>query len=297
MAASTTNGSVAHGDALTPLTDIDVGVVVPDPAHEYGPGRRGPRGLMDRAADAVRRELKAEYGDLRVEVEGRKRSVLVRFNDPVRAGWADFTADIIVAIDNPSGRGLYIPKWDSWDRSDPETHTRMVLAAIESSKVRYARDVRLLKHWNRQRSTRLMCSWHIKVLALACLNTPGNLLDGLVGWFEHAVRRLQAGPTPDPAKVGPNVKTPIPQAEVVRQLRNGLDLLRDAIRLESEGWAVLAHAKLAEFFNDPKMLPAPSPVAVRLQEADRLRKRNELRTTRPAVVGVQPPVRSWSRSK
>ncbi len=25
------NGSVAHGDALTPLTDVDVGVVVPDP--------------------------------------------------------------------------------------------------------------------------------------------------------------------------------------------------------------------------------------------------------------------------
>ena len=37
------NGSIAHGDALTPLTDVDLGVVVPDPDEIYGPGRRGPK--------------------------------------------------------------------------------------------------------------------------------------------------------------------------------------------------------------------------------------------------------------
>jgi hypothetical protein len=35
------NGSIAHGDALTPLTDVDLGVVVPDPDHTYGPGKMG----------------------------------------------------------------------------------------------------------------------------------------------------------------------------------------------------------------------------------------------------------------
>ncbi len=33
-----TNGSVAHGDALDPLTDVDLGVVVLDPDGLYGPG-------------------------------------------------------------------------------------------------------------------------------------------------------------------------------------------------------------------------------------------------------------------
>ncbi|MCR2812978.1 hypothetical protein [Microbacterium sp. zg.Y1084] len=35
------NGSVAHGDALTPLTDVDLGVVIPNPGGVYGPGNRG----------------------------------------------------------------------------------------------------------------------------------------------------------------------------------------------------------------------------------------------------------------
>ena len=38
------NGSIAHGDALFPLTDVDLGIVVPDPDHRYGPGRPVQRG-------------------------------------------------------------------------------------------------------------------------------------------------------------------------------------------------------------------------------------------------------------
>src|SRR5688572_13695389 len=48
------NGSIAHGDALTPLTDVDLGVVVPDPDNQYGPGLKGPKDLKARAADAIR---------------------------------------------------------------------------------------------------------------------------------------------------------------------------------------------------------------------------------------------------
>ncbi len=44
------NGSIAHGDALTPpLTDVDLGVVVPDPDNKYGPpGLKGPDDLKQR---------------------------------------------------------------------------------------------------------------------------------------------------------------------------------------------------------------------------------------------------------
>jgi predicted nucleotidyltransferase len=143
------SGSVAHGDALCPLTDVDVGVVVADPNHLYGPGKRGPAALKERAARAIRDTLKDEYPRLRVIVAGRKRSLLVSFGDPVAKGLQDFTADVIVAVDNPTGAGLYIPRYVGWDRSHPEKHTELVRAAVASSKVSYSRVVRLLKHWAR----------------------------------------------------------------------------------------------------------------------------------------------------
>lgn len=105
------NGSVAHGDALNPLNDVDLGVVIPNPGGLYGPGRRGPAELQDRAAEAIRRDLGQLYDDLRVEIRGHKRSILVRFREPVTPGQPDFTADVIVAIDNPNGQGLFIPRW------------------------------------------------------------------------------------------------------------------------------------------------------------------------------------------
>jgi hypothetical protein len=55
------NGSIAHGDALNPLTDVDLGGVVPDLDHRYGPGKRGPKELKDRAAAAIRADLADEY--------------------------------------------------------------------------------------------------------------------------------------------------------------------------------------------------------------------------------------------
>ncbi len=291
------NGSLAHGDALTPLSDVDLGVVVPDPDHEYGPGKRGPRALQDRAADAIRSELKDTYGDLRVQVEGNKRSVKIWFRDPVHPGGPDFTADVIVAIDDPAAPGLYIPRYATWDKSHPERHTQLVLAAIKDSEVRFARVVRLLKHWDRHRSTPPLCSWHIKVLGLDCLDTPGSLRDGLVDWFEHTERAIQDGPTPDPAHVGPDIETVVPKTEALRHVRNAIDGLREAIELEDAGWHTLAHDKLAKLFNDAEMLPAPPRHEVEEQEAERLRHRRDADRhahTRPRPALAPPPVRSWS---
>ena len=73
--------SVAHGDANTPLTDVDLGIVVDETG--YGPGKKGPLTLMERARDAIREHLKDEFSNLTVTVDGQKRAVLVRFGDPV----------------------------------------------------------------------------------------------------------------------------------------------------------------------------------------------------------------------
>ncbi|MEV7345097.1 hypothetical protein [Streptomyces sp. NPDC093544] len=78
------NGSVAHGDANTPLTDVDLGVVLTKKdAEPYGPGKKSALSLMEKARDAIREDLDDEFPKLTIEVLGRRRAVLVRFGDPV----------------------------------------------------------------------------------------------------------------------------------------------------------------------------------------------------------------------
>ncbi|NDK30619.1 nucleotidyltransferase domain-containing protein [Nesterenkonia haasae] len=298
------NGSIAHGDALTPLTDVDLGIVVPDPDQQYRPGKRGPKDLKERAAEAIRAGLKQRYGDLAVEVKGRKRSILVRFRDPVAPGKPDFTADVIVAIDNPGGAGLYIPRFESWDRSHPENHTELIVAANKITDACFARVVRLLKHWNRSNSKSL-CSWNIKALALGCIDTPTALIAGMREWFRYAIEELSRGETPDPAGVAANlIKLNDTRTEVVRRLKRSLEKLDRAISYERAGYMTLAHNELAKFFNDPEMLPAPSPLAVLEEEGRRVaaEKANDSKTfgapalltgTGPSAGRDRGNVRSW----
>lgn len=257
------NGSVAHGDALTPLTDVDVGVVVKGAEETYGPGMKGPTDLKEQAAEALRRELKGDYPKLVVIVEGQKRSILVRFGDPVTKGQADFTADVIVAVDNVDDDGLYIPRFDCWDRSHPEKHTELVLKAIEDTDVVYARVVRLLKHWNR-RNDKPLCSWNIKALALDCITEPTTLLRGLEVWFKHAEEQLTLGETEDPAKVAPKpIKMNKSKTVVLRKIKDAHEHLALAVEMENARYHALAHDELAKVFNDETMLPKPGRIAVK----------------------------------
>jgi len=268
------NGSVAHGDALTPLTDVDVGVVVLDSDGEYGPGKKGPTTLMDKAARVIREELRPTYGELRVEVKDRKRSILIKFNEPVSERAEDFTADVIVAIDNPDAAGLFIPRWTGWDRSHPEQHTRMVKRAINDTRTAYAHVVRLLKRWNRANGKPL-CSWNIKALALGCITAPTTQLQGLLTWFAYAIAELEKGETMDPARVAPKpikLNEDMTRKQVVDLLVDSRKLLLKAIALEKEGYPVLANDALARFFNDDVMLPRPDQAGVRRATAERFKK-------------------------
>ena len=302
------NGSVAHGDALTPLTDVDVGVVVKGAEETHGPGMKGPTDLKEQAADALRRELKGDYPKLVVIVEGQKRSILVRFGDPVTKGQADFTADVIVAVENVDDDGLYIPRFDCWERSHPEKHTELILQAIEDSDVVYARVVRLLKHWNRS-NDKPLCSWNIKALALACITEPMALLRGLQVWFQYAEEQLTVGETEDPAKVAPKpIKMNKPKTVVLRTIKDAREHLALAVEMEKAGYHALAHDELAKVFNDETMLPKPGRMAVdadarrlaleKAAEKGQHRKPSAfpglglglgLGATKPAI-----PVRSWA---
>lgn len=301
------NGSIAHGDALTPLTDVDLGVVIPDPDNLYGPGKRGPREFKHRAAEAIR-GLRTIYPKLIVELNEktggpRKRSILVRFGDPVTAGQTDFTADVIVAIDNPFGAGLYIPSFDQWDRSDPEKHTELVADANHITDARFARTVRLVKHWNR-RNDKPLCSWNIKALALPCILTPGPLFEALETWFQYAISSLTLAPTADPAHVAAKpIKLNDSKTEVLRRLRLAAEALQLAKMYDEEGYPALAQETLAGMFNDTSMLPRPSAAEVLAEQARRLAAQKAASTTvgSPALVtgtgagGLRPRdnVRSW----
>jgi hypothetical protein len=269
------NGSIAHGDALNPLTDVDLGIVIPDPEHLYGPGLRGPSELQRRAADAIRRDLSDKYPKLRVEHVGRKRSILVRFGDPVTPGQDDFTADVIVAIDNPKGAGLYIPNHLTWDRSDPEHHTELVKNANDVTRSTFARGTRLMKHWNRKNDMPI-CSWNVKALALGCIASPVTMTVYISTWLTNAIMQFSIGETPDPAGVaGPiHISDDFTMTEVVASFKEAKSIFDRALRLEAEGYPILALNELAKFFNDEEMMPRPDQAAVRAAEAVRFKAKN-----------------------
>jgi hypothetical protein len=276
------NGSVAHGDATTPLNDIDLGVVVAD-ITGYGPDGNGPEPLMDDAADAIRDHLKDEFPKLTVTVKGQRRAVLVRFGDPVTTGQPDFTADVIVALDNPTGDGLYIPNTDlpeQWDRADPETHTELILDAVAATDVVFARTVRLLKHW-RNHHGKPLCSWNIKALALECIDRPMPLVQALDIFFTHAAAEIADGPTQDPAGVADPIETNIPRKEAAFKLRTARDKVQKAVKDEAEGRP--ASAQQALHWLLPGVVPEPDPSAV-LKEVSR----------NPATATTATPTRAWA---
>ena len=263
------NGSVAHGDALDPLTDVDEGIVVPDPYSEYGPGKKGPTELEERAAEAIKRALRPEFPNLRVEYVGRKRSILVHFGAPVTAGQKDFTADVIVAIDNPTALGLYIPRFIGWDRAHPVGHTALVKEANMRTRSTFARVVRLIKHWDRRHEMPL-CSWNVKALALGCIREEGELVPSLASWFDYAISELRIGETKDPTHVSDKpikINEKWTMTDVLAELERGKASLGAAIRFEREGYLMLALDELARFFNDEEMLPRPNRTDVMREQA------------------------------
>lgn len=287
------NGSLAHRDANTPLDDFDLGIVVPDPDGEYGPGRKSAADLKARAHATVRDALTAEFPNLRVEVKGRKRSVRVSFSKPVSNRADDFTGDIIVALDHADG-GLWIPRYDTWDRSDPEEHTRMIADGIAATDGVLAHANRLLKHWSHKHDDP-MCSWHIKVHSMSSITTPVPLADALEEFFEQTHADLGAGDTPDPAGVGPDIKPRVSRTHARDKLQTALDNVRAAKQAEADGKPVLARAKLAAVL--PEIVDPPTAQEVadeeRLAEIARLRQAGNLAGV-GAGAGIHVPnVRGW----
>ncbi|MEX0992211.1 MAG: nucleotidyltransferase [Actinomycetota bacterium] len=290
------NGSVAHGDAKSPLSDIDLGVIMAGADDQFGPGLEGPRPPMELARDGIREGLSDAYPKLRVQVDGKRRAVEIRFGEPVSSTAEDFTADVIVAVDNIGNTGLYIPNLpeDDWDPADPLGHTSLVKAANARTGNVFARVVRLLKYWN-ERHGSPMCSWNIKVLAMECLLTPISLADALSAFFNHAVVALERGVTEDPSGVAGPIELNMPKIDVVSRLRDGAERIDTALRAEAEGRPLTAQHHLSRLF--PDLVDPVDPDALEQEEAARVRA--EVGRDRSVGVGTAaavtlPRSRSWS---
>lgn len=272
-------------------------MIVPNPDGTYGPGSRGPSALQHRAAEAIR-SLKTKYPNLRVE-EAHRRAILVRFGGSIAKGVPDFTADVIVAIENPTGAGLYIPSGDRWDRSHPEKHTELVQRANAISAKTFAQGTRLLKHWNR-RHEKPICSWNIKALALPLVIQPTSMTAYIRDWLDYAIDELSKGETQDPAGVAGPIRMNKSRTEVILSFREAREIFKRALQLETEGYPILALNQLAKFFRDEEMMPRPNQDDVRAMEAQRIKSMNfgahaaAATAASTTSLGERVNTRSWS---
>lgn len=239
-------GSIEHGDALTPLDDVDLGVIV-EGSLALAERTKSPTQLMNRASRAIESLLGGEFPDITTSFADQKRSVVVRFH-PTHSGKRDFTADVIVALDYREGTGILVPNLNdqTWDRSDPIRHNEMIREANVATNQVLNMVVRIAKTWNRGRRKPLS-SWNIKALALECITRPVSLTEGVYTLFHHAAASLTIGPTRDPAGVAAPIRFEIPRPQVLDHLRGACDAL-DEIRARASASDLIGVKNLIRIF-------------------------------------------------
>lgn len=223
------NGSIEHGDAITPLKDIDLGVIIGDPVASIE-RQHSPVKMMTIVGEKIMNFANEHYPGMSISFAGQKRSIVVRFGGPSHSERMIFTADVIVALDYAEGQGVLVPNLltDAWDRSDPVRHTELIRDANLLSDFSLNRVVRIAKQWNRVNGGPLS-SWNIKALALACLTRPISVTEGLHTFFHFAADSLKSGLTPDPAGIASPISLEVPRSQVLRCLRRACDAIDEAI--------------------------------------------------------------------
>lgn len=223
------NGSIEHGDALSPLNDVDLGVILGAPWN-ISERRHSPAKVMKHACEVIEDLAGAQYPGLSADFTDQKRAVVVQFGFRARKAHQNFTADVIVALDFTEGVGVLIPNLqrDGWDRSDPIRHSAMIRQANSVTDSSFNAVVRIIKQWNRTAGQPLS-SWNIKALALSCILRPAPLLEGVYAFFFHARNSLRSGLTPDPAGIGAPIGLEMRKAEVLARLDDACEVLDRAI--------------------------------------------------------------------
>jgi hypothetical protein len=260
------SGSLAHRTAIAGVggrgnhVDADGAVVINRRRRpELGPDGDGvgPAGIAEEVRTFVRPRLRETYAKATLHIDGRKRSILVRFHEPLTTG-EDPTADLIVALERRSAPGLLIPQLrkDDWDPSHPERHTELITGggpALWRTR-RYV--IRLAKAWNNLQSKPPLCSFNIEVLAYEAVEARMGVAEALEATLRHGATTLPAGLTKDPAGVSGTIGLPHGKDHAVRRLTKAADELERM--LDSPNDEELVRDGLAALFPGLVSPPASS---------------------------------------
>jgi hypothetical protein len=233
------SGSLAHRTVNHPVSDGDGGLVLD--RREYP--NLGPDGGGEQPGDVVA-DLCTLLGPTLREIYPSakcgtsKRGPKVWFGAPIED--QDPTVDLVVALTRKSGGGLWIPNLErnSWEASDPETHTALITGGTASLAQTRRRVIRLAKAWNKQFTAPALSSFHLSVLALHSVTAGLGLAHGLHATFDDAARSLAAGDTPDPAGVSVPIKLLADRSIAVGRLRKAADNLAEALAADDDQAAV-----------------------------------------------------------
>jgi hypothetical protein len=248
-------GSIAHGDALSPLNDIDLGVIL-EKWPDRGTGQDRPLDEMRRAAGELENELKGQFPRLTADWEN-KRSIVLNFNEPQAPGAEDFTCDVIIARPGPGRDTLLIPNTEleaGWDENAPVFHRELMRRADRTSGGSFSQTVRLVKHWRNGYNPKPLYSWNIKTLAVEAGSESARPFEGLHRFFAYAVHAVAEGPTENPrpdedaAFRFPPPTVARDRLEVTAMLKAAYVTLEEARTLALIGKTDLAVRKLAELF-------------------------------------------------
>jgi hypothetical protein len=244
------NGSIVQGDAMSPLRDIDVGIVLDVHDPRCMSQCCAPTRLVEEACRVLLTSLRKELPYAIGTLDGQRRSILISFgSQDYCPGVAEFTADVIVALNYRGGRGIPIPDLfaDQWERSDPMTHIELIRNAALTSNQSFIRIVRLAKYWSRHHGTPLY-SWNIKALALKCLVNPMPLATGLRAFFQYAAESVSRELTPDPAGVSAPIRLGLSRHQAVMHLKSALVTMDYAIENAEAGRAIEAIRAIRTLF-------------------------------------------------
>jgi hypothetical protein len=278
-------GSIGHRTANND-TDADCGVVLDRRTYpKLGPDGdgEGPTDVVAKMQTHVREDLKKAYPHITTSLS--KRAITFAFHAPIGIGdqAPDPTVDLIVALNRKEDDALWIPnrEKDAWDASHPEYHTRVLTDPPDDVRRARARVIRVVKAWNQQPGKASLCSFNIEALALEVIVEAVALDEGLMTWFEYAVKSLKKGKTEDPAGVSAPINLPLELDVVVGRLERAAAHMRRALDNDSDDNVVIE--ELAAVF--PKYVEKPSGDTSKAAMAAALRGGNSSFNRAGAFVG------------
>lgn len=198
-------GALAQGTQIKPLNDVDLAITFENKKSGW---EHDPEEALEEIAGWIREALRTSSDFSVSSVEPSSHAIKIEFDDET------FTADVVPGTELQLHRGLSIPhcpKDDPSDRSwiptNPAGHRDRVKQRNRETNYKFARQLRILKWWNRYRKMqdqderKPVSSFHMTALALTILDGDISHGESTAEFFERAAVLVQ-NPLPTPSGLG-----------------------------------------------------------------------------------------------